>query len=107
MAQADGSVVINTKIDTSGFTHGEVNIKKAFGNMASATGNLGNVLKTVFTEAGNNISKQEQKVESLKSKLAELSEQKVATQEYSEINKEIERLETSLDKAIEKEIKWK
>ena len=33
MARADGSVVIDTKMDTSGFTKGEVNLKKAFGSM--------------------------------------------------------------------------
>ena len=49
MVQADGSVVIVTKMDTSGFKQGEVNVKNSFGKMANAVSKLSSVLRSVFT----------------------------------------------------------
>ena len=47
--QADGSVIIDTKMDTSGFTQGSVNVQSAFGKMSSAVQKFGNTIKSVFS----------------------------------------------------------
>ena len=49
---ADGSIVIDTQIDTRGFRNGEANIRSAIGRLSSAAGKLGAVLAGAFAVKG-------------------------------------------------------
>ncbi|MCH5343348.1 MAG: hypothetical protein J1E64_04850 [Acetatifactor sp.] len=66
MAQADGSVVIDTKIDTTGFRQAEVNVKNSFGKMANAASKMIDAVKSVFTVKSNETNGLEEKNESIR-----------------------------------------
>lgn len=48
MARSDGTVYINTRVDTKGFQKGMDNIEKQTGNMSSSFGKLGKVIAATF-----------------------------------------------------------
>lgn len=48
MARSDGTVYINTRVDTKGFQKGMNAVEKQTGNMASAFGKLGKVIAATF-----------------------------------------------------------
>lgn len=114
MAQkADGSIYINTAIETDGMKAGSQEVEAAVRRMAQTVSGIGNTAKLslqkqtdAFVKQNQVYAQQEAKVESLKQKLSEMSEQKVETQEYASVNNQIKKLEASLDKAIEKQIKF-
>lgn len=66
MAKSDGSIIIDSKIDTSGFTQGEVNMKSSFGKIASAAGKMGAAIKSAFTVKSNGADGLEEKSEEIK-----------------------------------------
>lgn len=110
---ADGTIYINTLIDTEGIVLGVKQIRNALKNATEDVAKIGAITQSsartvisTLNQTGDAISQQEAKVDSLKQKFEEMSQTKVPTQEYSTISKEIEKLEASLDKAIEKEIKF-
>lgn len=49
---ADGSIVIDTQIDTSGFRRGEADIRRGFGGIASAAKKLSGILAGAFAVGG-------------------------------------------------------
>lgn len=49
MTKADGSVVIDTRIDTKGLNKGFSSVKSQFGNMASAIGKIGGAVAAAFS----------------------------------------------------------
>lgn len=49
---ADGSIIIDTQIDTKGLRNGEVNIKSSFNRIASAAKKIGTVLAGAFAVNG-------------------------------------------------------
>lgn len=64
--KSDGSIIIDSKIDTSGFTQGEVNIKSSFGKIASAAGKMGAAIKSAFTVKSKGADGLEEKSEEVK-----------------------------------------
>lgn len=103
--QADGTVYINSKIDTTGIKPGTKEIEISCRRAAKTVSEIGNSAKnsakaigSSFSEIGDSISKQEQKVESLKSELAKLSQQRVATDELKGLEKDLASAEKQLDK---------
>lgn len=46
---ADGSIIINTKIDTSGFTKSASEMKTQFGGLASTAKKLGTAIAAAFS----------------------------------------------------------
>lgn len=64
--KSDGSIIIDSKIDTSGFTQSEVNMKSSFGKIASAASKMGAAIKSAFTVKSNgaeDLKEQTQKIE--------------------------------------------
>ena len=49
MARADGSVIINTQINTQGFGKGAQNLKSQFGSLGAATKKLGGIIAAAFS----------------------------------------------------------
>lgn len=49
MAQYDGSITLETKVDTSGVRKGGNNVKKAAGEMSGAFGKMSNIAKKTFS----------------------------------------------------------
>ena len=111
--QADGTVYINSKLDTSGFKPGSKEIEAACRRAANSVKGMGDAaniavqkMVNAFVKQNQMYAQQEQKVKDLERQLEEMSDQKVATSAYAEIEKEISKLESSLDKAIEKQIRF-
>lgn len=114
MAQkADGTIYVNTAIETDGFTSGGKEVEAAARRMAKSVSNIGTSAKIAlqkqtdaFIKQNQNYEQQFSKLEALKEKFKELSETKIATKEFADLNKEISKLEAELDKAVEKQIKF-
>lgn len=96
MAYADGTVVIDTEINTDGIQAGSKEVEARLRNLARETNNIGATAKAAlnkqidaFAKLNNEYAAQEQKVESLRKKVAEYGNQKIPTDEYREIQAQI------------------
>lgn len=109
MAQADGTIYINTAINADGMKPGGKAVEAAARRMAKEISNVGETARLAlqkqtdaFVRQNQLYAQQEQKVAALKSKLEEMKGQKIETKEYTSTNKEIEKLISSIKRAIEK-----
>lgn len=96
---ADGSVVIDTKIDTSGVEKGMEDIKNSLKRMSDSVDGLGKNAKSSIEKQVSSLSKmntqlgkQVDKVNLLQKKLEDISSKKVETEEYKKLGKEIDDL---------------
>lgn len=113
MAQPDGEIIIDTAIRTDGMKEGGKEIEAAMRRAAKSVSGIGQSAKIAlqkqtdaFIKQNQLYAQQEEKVDALKRKLEEMSGQKAPTQEYTQATKDVQKLETALDKAIEKQIKF-
>lgn len=111
--KADGTVYVDTAIDVDGFKSGSRDLETAAKNMASKVEGMGKkveiaVQKSInaFVKQNQAVSQQQEKVKDLQQQLQELEGQKTETDAYKAVNADIAKLETSLDKAIEKQVKF-
>lgn len=100
----DGSIVINTKIRTDGVKAGTQEIEAGLRRAADRVDNLGASAKNAinkqidaFAKLNNEYSAQEQKVESLRQKVASYANQRIPTTEYKEISDQISKAEAKLN----------
>lgn len=107
---ADGKVVIDTAIDSSGLKAGSKEIEAAVKRLASDIDGIGTNAKkslekqvTSFEKVNQQYAAQEQKVQNLKAKIAELGNQKIPTEEFKEIGKQIDTDTAKLNKLIEQQ----
>lgn len=108
MAYADGTVVIDTEINADGIQAGSKDIEASLRNLAKETNNIGATAKAAlnkqidaFAKLNNEYAAQEQKVESLRKKVAEYGNQKIPTDEYREIQTQIEQATAKLNRLKE------
>lgn len=101
----DGSIVISTKIRTDGIKAGTAEIEAGVHRAADRVNTLGsNVKKTLnnqidsFVKLNDEYSTQEQKVESLRQKVAAYANQRIPTAEYKEITAQIEQAQEKLNR---------
>lgn len=98
MAQADGYIIIDTEINADGMKAGSREVEAAVRRMANSVEDMGSKARTALNKQADSFSKlnqeyaaQEQKVSNLKKKMAEYGEQKIPTEEYREIQAQIDR----------------
>ena len=103
----DGSIVINTKIRTDGIKAGSQEIEAGLRRAADRVDNLGTSAKNAinkqidaFAKLNNEYSAQEQKVESLRQKVAYYANQRIPTTEYKEISDQISKAEAKLNQLM-------
>ena len=103
----DGSIVINTKIRTDGVKAGTAEIEAGVRRAANRVDNLGTSAKNAinkqidaFAKLNNEYSAQEQKVESLRQKVASYANQRIPTTEYKEISDQISKAEAKLNQLM-------
>lgn len=96
---ADGTLTIYTETDEKGIKVGMKEIEASVKRMSSSVEGLGEKAKIALQKQLDSLSKlnnqygqQEQKVEALKKRLKELSDQKIETEEYKRLGKEIDGL---------------
>lgn len=87
--QADGTVLIDTEIDTSGMKPGTKEVEAAVRRMANGIDDLGKKSEiavqkqaAAFAKLNNQYAAQEQKVKKLREELESYAETKIPTQEY-------------------------
>ena len=108
MAQADGTIIIDTEINADGMKAGSKEVESAVKRMASSVDGLGTKVKTSlnkqvdsFTKLNNQFSAQQKKVDELKKKVAEYGNQKIPTDEYREIQEQIDSAEKKLNRLVD------
>lgn len=96
---ADGTLTIDTRTDEKGVKVGMKDIEASVKRMSVSVEKLGDKAKIALQRQLDSLSKlnnqygqQEQKVEALKKRLKELSDQKIETEEYKRLGKEIDGL---------------
>lgn len=108
MAERDGTIVIDTQIDTKGVDAGSEKTEASLRRMAKKVNDIGATAKAAlnkqidaFAKLNNEYAAQEQKVESLRKKVAEYGNQKIPTDEYREIQTQIEQATAKLNRLKE------
>lgn len=105
--QADGYIIIDTEIDTNGAKSGSKELEANVRQCISSINGLGDKAKASLNKQANAFSKlndqyreQEKRVEQLKEKVSELGKQQIPTDEYKEIQAQIESAKKQMDKLI-------
>lgn len=107
---ADGKVTIDTAIDPNGIKAGSKEIETAVRRLASSIDGIGTSAKkslekqvASFEKVNQQYAAQEQKVQQLKGKIAELENQKIPTDEFKAIGKQIDTDTAKLNRLIEQQ----
>ena len=110
---ADGTITLETMADEKGVKVGMKEIEASVKRMSSSVEGLGEKAKIALQKQLDSISKlnnqygqQEQKVEALKKRLKELSDQKIETEEYKRLGDEIKKLDNEFEKVEQKQKEW-
>lgn len=110
---ADGRIVIDTEINTKGMVTGSDEIIASARRMAKQVDSLSASVRASFARQADSIQKaarayqeQEEKVAGLREKLEELKNQQIPTDEYRNLEAEIKKNESALDRLIEKQIRF-
>lgn len=110
---ADGSIIIDTRIDTGGVSKGMNAVKAGMTRISAQVSKMGDSAKSSFqrqitaiTDLYQNYEKQERKVSELKSKLEELSKVKIETEEYKKLKDDMKTLEDEFEKIEAKQREW-
>ena len=113
MAKADGTILIDTKINSDGAEAGTKELEAAARRLANSLNDLGEKARIAlqkqvdsFAKLNNQYAEQAKKVDELKRKVAEYENQKVPTQEYADIQQQIDGAQKKLDGLIEKQRKF-
>ena len=110
---ADGTITLETKADEKGVKVGMKEIEASVKRMSSSVEGLGEKAKIALQKQLDSLSKlnnqygqQEQKVEALRKRLKELSDQKIETEEYKRLGAEIKKLDNEFEKVEQKQREW-
>lgn len=108
MPQADGTVLIDTEINTDGMEAGSKEVEAAARHMAGSVENIGTKAKAAlnkqvdsFVKLNQEYAAQSKKVDELRQKVEAYGNQKIPTAEYAEIQKQISQAEQQMMKLID------
>lgn len=108
MAQADGSIIIDTEINSDGMSAGGREIKSSLRKMANELNGVSAKTKASiekqidsFSKLSREYARQSEKVEELKRKVAEYGNQKIPTEEYREIQAQIDQATAKMNQLTE------
>lgn len=111
--KADGYVIIDSELKTDGVEAGSKEIEAAARRMASSVSGLSQKAQVAlqkqvdsFSKLNDQYAQQARKVEELKRKIDEYSNQKIPTEEYAEIQKQINNAKARLDSLIQRQEKF-
>ena len=107
MAQADGSIIIDTEINSDGMSAGGREIESSLRKMANELNGVSAKTKASiekqidsFSKLSREYARQSEKVEELKRKVAEYGNQKIPTVEYKTLQEEIETTTGKINELI-------
>lgn len=108
MAQADGSIIIDTEINSDGMSAGGREIESSLRKMANELNGVSAKTKASiekqidsFSKLSREYARQSEKVEELKRKVAEYGNQKIPTEEYREIQTQIDQATAKMNRLTE------
>lgn len=110
---ADGSIVIDTEINTKGMKPGTEEVEAAVRRMANGIDDLGKKSEiavqkqaAAFAKLNSMYAAQERKVEKLREALEAYAETKIPTQAYAEVRNQIEKTNQKLTALLERQQKF-
>jgi uncharacterized coiled-coil protein SlyX len=110
---ADGSIVIDTEINTKGMKPGTEEVEASVRRMANGIDDLGKKSEiavqkqvTAFAKLNSLYAAQERKVEKLREALEAYAETKIPTQAYAEVRNQIEKTNQKLTALLERQQKF-
>ena len=110
---ADGSIIIDTRIQTDGLSKGLNAIKAGMARISMQVSKMGDEAKnsfqkqiTAITNLYQDYEKQERKVSESKAKLEELSKVRIETEEYKKLRDSMKALEDEFSKVESKQREW-
>lgn len=108
MAQTDGSIIIDTEINSDGMSAGSREIESSLRKMANELNGVSAKTKASiekqidsFSKLSREYARQSEKVEELKRKVAEYGNQKIPTEEYREIQTQIDQATAKMNQLTE------
>ena len=108
--QADGSIVVDTELQTEGFDKGSREMQRAIGSLQTKVNNLAPTMKKAMRGSASALESFDGKVgpmretiSALEEKLEQLGEARLPTEDYQWLQTEIAKAEKELDKLLNKE----
>lgn len=109
---ADGSIIVDTEIDTQGFEADSAKLQKAIQSLNRKMETLGSTFKKAVSGNSNAIASFEDKAGDLESKIADIQQKmnrlgsaKVPTESYAQLSKEAQKAEQELLKLYNRQEK--
>ena len=113
MAQADGTIIIDTELDVDGAKKGSKELESQIRSLAGTVDGVGAKAKAAlnkqvdaFSKLNNEYAAQEKKVSDLRQKVEEFAKQKIPTDDYKEIQKQLDQTSTKLVRLQEAQEKY-
>lgn len=110
MAQADGSIVVDTELQTEGFDKGSKDMQRAVRSLQSKVDGLAPTMKKAMRGSASALESFDTKVgplqetiAALEDKMGQLGKMRIPTDDYSWLQTEIAKAEKELDKLLNKE----
>lgn len=110
MAQADGSIVVDTELQTEGFDKGSKDMQRAVNSLQSKVDGLAPTMKKAMRGSASALESFDAKVgplqetiAALEDKMGQLGKMRIPTDDYSWLQTEIAKAEKELDKLLNKE----
>lgn len=108
--QADGSIVVDTELQTEGFDKGSREMQRAIGSLQTKVNNLAPTMKKAMRGSASALESFDGKVgpmretiSALEEKLEQLGKARLPTEDYHWLQTEIAKAEKELDKLLNKE----
>lgn len=108
--QADGSIVVDTELQTEGFDKGSREMQRAIGSLQTKVNNLAPTMKKAMRGSASALESFDGKVgpmretiSALEEKLEQLGKARLTTEDYQWLQTEIAKAEKELDKLLNKE----
>lgn len=108
--QADGSIVVDTELQTEGFDKGSREMQRAIGSLQTKVNNLAPTMKKAMRGSASALESFDGKVgpmretiSALEENLEQLGKARLPTEDYQWLQTEIAKVEKELDKLLNKE----
>lgn len=110
MAQADGSIVVDTELQTEGFDKGSKDMQRAVNSLQSKVDSLALTMKKAMRGSASaleyfdtKVGPLQETIAALEDKMGQLGKMRIPTEHYQWLQTEIAKAEKELDKLLNKE----
>lgn len=108
--QADGSIVVDTELQTQGFDKGSKEMQRAIGSLQTKVNNLAPTMKKAMRGSASalesfdgKVGPMQETISALEEKLGQLGRMRIPTDDYKWLQTEIGKAEKELGKLLDKE----